>query len=130
MSYTVDFKKKFAGEFKNYEKDQRLKVLEFAQTVQEQGLKNFSIYPGKITPSWDGEEYSLDPVWQYAWKNDLWHYHIGLPEYRTVHNQYKTSDWVLHFQWVNKGRKIDLVDMCYHYTVDRKFYIPSAEYLE
>jgi len=128
MKYTFSFKKQFAAEFPRYPKDQQDKILDFTDIYEQHGLTNFTKYPGKITPSWTGI-YPPDPVYDYAWKNDLWHYHIGIPEYKSVHGQYKTSDWVLHFQWVNGRRHIDLVDVCYHYKSDGTFYLPPAESL-
>jgi hypothetical protein len=83
----------------------------------------------KLPPSWSGLEQS-NPNYDYTRNNNLWHYHIGLPNYVAVHGQYKTSDMVLHFQWPNKGDFINLVDMYYHYKAsDGTFYLPPPSYL-
>jgi hypothetical protein len=92
------------------------------------GLSDFTKYTGKITPSWSGL-HCTDPIYQYAKNNDLWHYHIGIPKYVSNHNKYKTSDWVLHFQWPDKGNRITLVDICYHYKSDGTFHMPSSNYV-
>ena len=127
MTFTAGFKQKFGAEFERFPIDQQTKVLGFAHTFQTHGLRDLSRYEGKITPSWSGNATKAD--YEYALENDLWHYHIGLPTYRTIHPAYKTSDWVLHFQWINKGRHIDLVDVYSHYTRDGSFYLPTADYL-
>jgi hypothetical protein len=127
MTFTVGFKKKFATEFTRFPKDQQDKVLGFAQTFQAHGLGDLSRFEGKVAQSWSGN--SSKENYEFALANDLWHYHIGLPTYSTVHPAYKTSDWVLHFQWTNKGRHIDLLDVYSHYTRDGSFYLPTADYL-
>lgn len=125
MQYTVDFLPKFQKEFANFPIEHQDKVLDFVQQFQVHGLSDFSIYEGKIAPSWvpgTAEYY-------FAISNDLWHYHIGIPTYTQRHGRYKTSDMVLHFQWQNKGPHISLVDMYDHYTSDGRFYLPSGAYL-
>ncbi|NWO04461.1 MAG: hypothetical protein HLX50_01780 [Alteromonadaceae bacterium] len=125
MHYTVEFLPKFAQEFANFPLEHQNKVLDFVRTFQLHGLSDFSIYEGKIAPSW----VSGTPEYHFARSNALWHYHIGIPTYVRRHGRYKTSDVVLHFQWKGKGDHISLVDMYDHYTREGRFYLPSGSYL-
>lgn len=104
-------------------------VLEFVETFELYGLSDFTQYPGKITPSWKGVEESSSSF-KFAYENSLWHYHIGVPQYVSVHPKYKTSDYVLHFQWLQGSSHIDLVDVSAHYKSTGAFYMPSNEYLK
>lgn len=128
MAYSWSFKSQFTKEFVRYPKDQQDKILEFTEIYEKHGLSDFSKYSGKIAPSWSGLD-SSDPIYTYAKSNALWHYHIGIPKYQSNHSKFKTSDWVLHFQWIDKGQQIDLVDICYHYKVDGTFHLPDVTYL-
>ncbi|TXR52051.1 hypothetical protein [Reinekea thalattae] len=126
--FEVLFSSKFTTEFECFPIDQQEKILSFAKTFQDNGLSDFSIYEGKVTPSWKGGTIS-DKNYQYALDNDLWHYHVGIPEYEKIHDKYKTSDWLLHFQWPNRGNEICLVDLYSHYTSGGEFYLPPETYL-
>lgn len=123
MTFVVGFKRQFQVEFSRFPVDQQTKVVEFIKQYQAVGLSDFSKYEGKISPSWSGLD-STHSNYAFAYANDLWHYHIGIPSYKQVHPTYKTSDWVLHFQWIGKGPRIDLVDLYQHYKVDGSFYLP------
>ena len=127
MNFTWSFHYQFAAEFDRYPRDQQDKILDFLETYQEHGLADFSKFPGKVTPSWSGL-YEFDPRYRYTRDNALWHYHIGLPQYTQKH-KYQTSDWVLHFQWKNRGNHIDVADVCYHYTSNGSFHLPAPETL-
>lgn len=128
MTYSVTFKTQFAVEFANYPAKQQTAVLTFAQIFQQHGLADFTLYDGKITPSWSGLNPG-DADYAYTYGSDLWHYHLGIPYYKQVHGKYKTSDVVLHFQWANRGKHIALVDVYDHYRADGTFYLPPASYL-
>ncbi|MES2128475.1 MAG: hypothetical protein V4463_14505 [Pseudomonadota bacterium] len=127
MTYSYGFKKKFAVEFANFPKSQQDRILDFALTFEQHGLSDFAKYPGKITPSWAGNANGAE--YQFALANELWHYHVGIPTYKSVHPKFSTSDWVLHFQWKGKGNHVDLLDIYSHYRVDGTFYLPSLDYL-
>ncbi|MBM2883908.1 hypothetical protein JFK97_05850 [Chromobacterium phragmitis] len=129
MAYFVEYGKKFALEFSRYPDYQQDKILDFVDTYERFGLGNFNNYPGKISKSWSGLM-SHDPLHAYAVANSLWHYHIGLPDYKSVHQKYQTSDWVLHFKWPNMKNTIVLVDVCYHYRSDGSFYLPDDSYMD
>lgn len=131
MNYTISYNDLFATEFANFPHDQQTAIVQFAYGFSQYGLSDFTKYTGKITPSWSGLTPS-DPAYRYTYDNDLWHYHIGLPSYKSVHPKYKTSDILLHFQWPNwrtQGTHIDLVDIYNHYKSNGDFYIPPAQYL-
>ena len=122
---------KFQAEFAGYPADQQDLVIDFVDIVEEHGLSDLSKLVGKLSPSWKTD----DPVkYEYAKTNGLWHYHIGLPEYKDsqVTTKYKVSEWVLHFQWLRHTHpdEIWLVDMYSHYLKDGSFYLPSATYLK
>jgi hypothetical protein len=130
LPFTVDYGKQFAIEFKNYPLDQQNAIVKFALTFQEHGLFDFSKYEGKISQSWKGIE-PTDPLYNYAFSNNLWHYHVGIPDYKPSKygNPYLTSDYVLHFQR-NSSTHITLVDILFHYHADGRFHLPSEKYLE
>ena len=127
MPFTYAFKKKFAQEFAKFPIDQQDKVLDFVAIFSAHGLVDFSRYPGKISPSWTGNADLA--AYNFAVANDLWHYHIGIPTYVSNHPKFKTSDWVLHFQWIGCGTHIDLLDLYSHYRSDGTFYLPTADYM-
>ena len=129
MAYSFGFKKQFAVEFNRFPKTQQDKITEFLESYSRVGLSDFSKYEGKISQSWSGNASQSD--YDYAKGNHLWHYHIGLPTYYSkIHQKYKTSDWVLHFQWVNNGSHIEIVDIYSHYKSGGEFYLPKPESLE
>lgn len=132
MAFTWEFGKQFTIEFKNYPSDQQDAILRFTEIFEEHGLSDFSKFDGKISPSWKGVEPS-NQAHKFALSNNLWHYHVGIPNYRpSIYGSYLTSDWVLHFQWdnwKNKGTHIVLVDILFHYHKDGQFHLPSEKYL-
>lgn len=129
MVYTVTYGKQFAIEFQNYPEEQKDKILDFTDIFEKYGLEDFNQYEGKISQSWSGLGVTTENF-NRATEHDLWHYHIGLPEYQQVHGKYKTSDIVLHFQWPDRGSAVNLVDVYSHYTSDGEFYLPSDTYLK
>lgn len=131
MSGTWDFKTLFLKEYANFPPDQQDAIDDFTDLVEAGALGNFALFQGKMSQSWSGLDPS-DPVYTFAFSNNLWHYHVGIPNYHQVHSKYKTSDWVLHFQWDGwrtGGRHVSLVDCYQHYKADGSFYMPSANYL-
>ncbi len=130
MTYTWSFKPKFSQEFKNYPIDQQDAILDFTDVFEKFGLSDFSEYKGKMAPSWKGLS-TIDPVYSYARENNLWHYHIGIPNYKkSDYGDFFTSDWVLHFQLKNNGKEALIVDVCYHYKSTGEFHLPTEEYLK
>ena len=130
MEYIFDYGKLFANEFKHYPQNQQDAILDFLDIYEVHGLRSFKLYKGKIAFSWKGLHYK-DPAYQYAKSNDLWHAHIGLPSFRkSDFGPYYTSDMILHFQWVNRGNVIKVVDITPHYKADRQFWLPAPSYLK
>ena len=130
MSYTWEFGKKFAVEFKNYPENQQDKILEFTDIYEENGLSDFSKFQGKIAPSWRGID-KTHPIYDFTYSNSLWHYHVGLPEYiKSKYNNYLTSDMILHFQWKNNSNHIRVLDITWHYKRNGEFWLPNSDYLD
>lgn len=127
-SYNILFGKKFAKQFVNYPIEDKEKIYNFYRIYKQYGLDNFDVYEGKISPSWIGLVHE-STTYAYARQNHLWHYHVGMPTFVVRHNKYKTSDYVLHFQWKDKGNEIKVIDYCYHYTEIGDFYLPDETYL-
>lgn len=126
-TYTHAFKTQFATEFARFPTAQQDKVLNFLLKYAQVGLSDFEQYEGKISPSWSGNATTANYL--FALANELWHYHIGIPEYTSTHSKYKTSDWVLHFQWPGQGNHIDIVDLYSHKTYFGNFYMPPPSAL-
>lgn len=130
MSYTWEFGKKFAVEFKNYPENQQDKILDFTDIYEENGLSDFSKFQGKIAPSWRGID-KTHPIYDFTYSNSLWHYHVGLPEYiKSKYNNYLTSDMILHFQWKNNSNHIRVLDITWHYKRNGEFWLPHSDYLD
>ncbi len=124
--YTWGFKIKFANEYQKFPQYQIDKIDKFLDTYEVFGLMDKSKYEGKLSHSWKVE--TTNPNHSYAKQNNLWHYHIGLPNYK-YGTPHKTSDLLLHFQWVYGSTHINLIDIYDHYKADGKFYLPSTAYL-
>ena len=130
MSYTWEFGKQFAVEFGNYPENQQDKILDFTVVYEKYGLNDFSKYQGKISRSWRGID-KTHPIYDYAYSNNLWHYHIGIPEYvKSKYNNYLTSDMILHFQWKNRSNHIFIADITWHYKSNGEFWLPEPNYLD
>ena len=131
IKYQVTFGDQFSKEFVNYPTSQKEIIGKFVEKYQQIGIDfTNNSYEGKFSPSWSGNSMS-QADYDYAYNNDLWHYHIGIPTYleSPLHTKYKVSDWVLHFQWKNKGNLIHLVDLYSHTTYSGAFYLPPKENL-
>lgn len=129
-AYTLHYGDLFKKEYQNFPEDQQDAIADFIYLYQQYGLDDLTRYPGMIARSW--RNISTDhPNYQHAIRHDLWHYHIGLPEYKATGLYFSTSEWVLHFMWPNKGREITVVDVAAHKFDKRKpFYLPSENYLK
>lgn len=128
MTYTWTFSDDFANQFQYFPEDQQNKVINFIDIFTEHGLGDFSLYEGKISSSFSGNYMDQDD-YNFALNNHLWHYHIGIPEYEQNHSKYKTSDWVLHFQWFDQCDSINIVDLYHHYDNEGNFYLPTERSL-
>ena len=119
VSITEDFK----AIFKTLSRNDQLKVSKFIQHVKTHGMKNLA---GRNKSS--DHVPSSNPQWlaraRYAQKNNLWHYHIGIPNY--VGNKYGdlTSQYIVHY--VKQDGFIRLVDLSTH----PPFQLPSINKLQ
>lgn len=123
--YEVHYGPLFSTYFGNYPRDQQTAILKFVAIYQQHGL-DFDKYEGKLAATWNVP--GTDPKYyekvEFARRNELWHYHIGLPAYTESPGGYKTSDMVLHLQRHDKF-SITLLDCYFHYTEDGSFYFPQ-----
>ncbi len=87
-----DFKKGL----ENFPKEDRRKIAEFILFVQQNG---FTGLPGRNKSS--DSVPTDDPQWlekvQFAQRHNLWHYHIGIPEYKGSRYGDFTSAYILHY---------------------------------
>lgn len=128
MSFRWQLGIQFQVEFQWYPQNQKEAVLKFIETYQQHGLGDFSKYTGKVSPSYKNID-KLDPIYDFTFTNNLWHYHLGLPEYlKSKYNDYLTSDMILHFQRKATDH-IKLLDITWHYKADGTFWLPSQDYL-
>jgi hypothetical protein len=127
VTYTVSFSLEFARNFARFPAADQVKIIDFQTLFESVGLGDFSKYPGKIAPSWSGS--ATRPAAAFAKANDLWHYHVGIPTFKTtVGGMYMTSDWLLHFQWPDwrtNGPQIHIVDLLPHNGSSGAFNLPS-----
>lgn len=127
MTFTVSFGNEFAKrDWPNLLPQQRLLVAQFAALVKQHGLDQTKL-PGKLSPSWMN---AGAQNFAYAQQHNLWHYHVGFPAWRSNGPGVpSTSDWVVHFQWVNGSTHIDIVDLYTHYNAQGNFFLPPTTYL-
>lgn len=107
VSMSNDFKAKFP----NYPKADKEKILAFVAHVKTFGLDNLT-----------GRNKSSDNVpvhhvnWRdkisFAQKYKLWHYHIGIPYYKTATNGEQVSEYILHY--MRFDGEIKIVALSYH----------------
>jgi len=129
--FSWSFNTQFAKEFANYPPVQQDAILDFTDLIETHGIYpgNYGKFPGKLSVSWRGVDQS-HPNYAYARTYHLWHYHVGLPTYEQVHQGFKTSAWVLHFQYKRGTNHVHIADVYDHHTNDNKFYLPSLTYLD
>lgn len=132
MTFTTGFSLEFATNFARFPIADQLKITTFQTQFEGYGFADFSKYPGKISFSWGGLN-PADPKYTFAYGNDLWHYHIGIPRFvPSISGRYFTSDWVLHFQWPNwrsNGPHIHIVDLLPHNSSRGVFNLPNQSAL-
>ncbi len=125
--FSVSYSSKFLMELGNYPLNYQQAIVKFADTFTKHGF-DFSQYKGKIKPSL----YMIDklhPNYDYAFKNRLWHYHLGLPEYKlSKYGMYHVSDVILHFSKIS-NTEIKILTITDHFKVTGEFWLPSEEYL-
>lgn len=115
---------KFAKNYKQFPEKDKQKIMMFIKHITTYG---FNGLPGRNKLSDDVQR--NDPNWlekvQYAQLYNLWHYHIGIPDYEdeTCPNGQQTSKYVIHY--MKGGGFIRIVDMSEH----PPFQLPEPEYL-
>lgn len=118
----VTFGIRFKKEMLNFPTEDARKIRHFVKHVKEYGLKNLQ---GRNKPS--DEVPTDDPNWRekvrYAQIHNLWHYHIGIPDYADGVKGDKTSEYILHY--IRDDRMIKIVDFNRH----PPFRLPTTDYL-
>lgn len=129
--FTSSFSLEFARNFVRFPKADQVKIVAFQTRFETFGLGDFSRYQGKVAPSWSGP--ATRPAAAFAKANDLWHYHVGIPQFmQTLGGKYCTSDWLLHFQWPDwktSGPHIHIVDLLPHNSSSGTFNLPAPSAL-
>ncbi len=118
----VTFGKLFNEQSKNYPLEDKRKLRLFIIHVKKHG---FTGLKGRNKSSSDVPR--NDPNWlakvQYARQHNLWHYHIGIPNYEESEKGDMVSEYILHY--VKGEQEIKIVDMSSH----PPFVLPSEDYL-
>lgn len=125
MQRTVEFSVHFDRLYRGLPAFDQDRVDDFTEHFESYGLTGL---PGKIAPSWKvpGEDPQYYEKVAFAQEHNLWHYHIGVPEYQlSVSGKYSTSDWVVHFQRGFGDISIRLVDYDFHSPMT----LPAADLL-
>lgn len=112
----------FKKDFQNFPNADKDKISEFIEYVQNNGLVGLT---GRNKSSDDVPK--DDPFWsnkvRYAQKYQLWHYHIGIPNYELSESGDFVSEYVLHY--IKGNDFIKIVDMNGH----PPFTLPTENYL-
>jgi hypothetical protein len=99
----VDYGDELKKRLKFYPKEMRELVLDFAEHVSENG---FNGLPGRNKSSDDvsTENHNFISDVKYAQEHNLWHYHLGYPQYSKENpvGDY-TSQFYLHYQLSAEG---------------------------
>jgi len=98
---TVKFGQVFINRFNNYPIPDQKKIADFAYHIN---ISGFSGLPGRNKSSDDvdtNDHLFIEKV-KFAKENNLYHYHIGIPEYDTT-NQIGdwTSEYILHYRFLD-----------------------------
>lgn len=106
----VIFSEDFQQRLLQFDNDKRQAVLQFVAHVKQHGLKGLagrnksSTLPNPFTKRQKAD-------FEYAQKNCLWHYHIGIPHYVGEYGD-MTSEYILHYQRFDD--RIVLLDITAH----------------
>lgn len=119
----VEFGQIFINRFNKFPVTDQEKIFDFTTHIK---LNGFSGLPGRNKQSTDvdkNDHQFLKKV-HYARKNNLWHYHIGIPDYDKT-NQFGdwTSKYIIHYQLFNETVKV--IDFDSH----PPFTLPPEDYL-
>lgn len=118
----VIFGKLFNKEFQNYPLEDKRKIRLFVIHLREKG---FTGLEGRNKSS--DEVPTDDPQWRekvaYAQQHNLWHYHIGIPNYQITDRGDKVSEYILHY--IRGENTVKIVDFNRH----PPFRLPRSDYL-
>lgn len=129
IKYKISYGIQFLKEYPHYPPDQQNAIALFLKVFTKYGLKDFSKFEGKVSPSWKNVDES-SPVYKFTKGNKLWHYHVGIPYYKkSNYYDYKTSDYILHFMLLDNQKEIVVIDITPHYDSYRNFWLPKPNYL-
>lgn len=119
----VAFSKMFANNFRHFPKKDQDKINAFIYHVSLYGLNHLT---GRNKSSDNVHTDDPDFLKKIAKvrKHNLWHYHIGIPNYETAGNGDKVSEYVLHY--IRGEDYIKIVDLDSH----PPFTLPSDEYID
>lgn len=119
----VFFGELFAQQIINFPIVDQLKIRQFEKHVKQFGLTNLK---GRNKSS--DNVPTEDPNWRdkvaYAQKYQLWHYHIGIPDYSLANNGDLVSEYLLHY--ILGDDFIKIVDLSPH----PPFVLPNIDYLK
>jgi hypothetical protein len=124
LRMTVSLGDEFRKAFKNYPEQDRIKIYDFIRHVQNIGFEGLH-GRNKSSDNVDKNDPYFREKVRYAIDNKLYHYHIGIPEYKNSPVGDKTSEYVLHYILVNDN-EIRIVDMDSH----PPFKMPTQKYLK
>lgn len=118
----VQFGRIFQQYVKNFPNSDKLKIREFIDHVENfgfvglQGRNKSSDHVPTDDPNWSQKV-------AYAQRYQLWHYHIGIPNYQGTEQGNLTSEYILHYRLLED--RIILVAMSAH----PPFQLPSEQEL-
>ncbi|WLF84400.1 hypothetical protein [Moraxella sp. ZY210820] len=119
----VEFTPRFKQYLRNFPETDRQKISAFVTHVQQYGLTGLK---GRNKNS--DNVPTNDPNWServaYAQKYQLWHYHIGIPNYELSERGDYVSEYILHY--IREEQRIIIVDMSPH----PPFQLPDIDYLK
>ena len=121
---TVSLGEEFKKAFKNFPKQDRLKIYDFIEHVRNKGFEGLK-GRNKSSDNVDKNDPYFKEKASYAIENKLYHYHIGIPHYKYSTKGDQTSEYVLHYILVS-DTEIRIVDMDNH----PPFRLPTQKYLK
>ena len=122
---TVQISNYFRELFKTLPEEQRLKINSFIIHVQKYGLNDLEGRNKSSDQVPKGTPNKLNKI-KYAQEHNLWHYHIGIPEYIDDGKQKgdKTSQYLIHY--IKGDGFIKIIDFSSH----PPFKLPKSEAME
>jgi hypothetical protein len=124
LRMTVSLGEEFKKAFKNFPKQDRLKIYDFIEHVRNKGFEGLK-GRNKSSDNVDKNDPYFKEKASYAIENKLYHYHIGIPHYKYSTKGDQTSEYVLHYILVS-DTEIRIVDMDNH----PPFRLPTQKYLK